>query len=232
MIGACHRAPDPDHAVPSSLDTMTALPELLADLDDEFADARRVVSRLDPDDPSWDRATPAPGWSVRDQVSHLAFFDDAGRQALVDPLTFSAEAEQAMAQSGDPMQVHLGQGRQMDGAELLGWWDRAHAGMMRELSVADPASRVPWYGPPMGVMSFVSARLMETWAHGQDIADALGSPREPTDRLRHIAHLGVRARPFSYLVRGLEVPVGRIRRRSGCPVRHRVALGDWFARTG
>ena len=89
-------------------------------------------------------------------------------------------------------------------------WDRGHAGMMRELSVADPTARVPWYGPPMGVMSFVSARLMETWAHGQDIADALGAQRAPTDRLRHVAHLGVRARPFSYLVHGLDVPPGRI----------------------
>jgi uncharacterized protein (TIGR03084 family) len=62
----------------------------------------------------------------------------------------------------------------------------------------------------MGVMSFVSARLMETWAHGHDIADALGERRVANDRLRHVAHLGVRARPFSYLVRGLEVPAGRI----------------------
>ncbi len=189
---------------------MPTLPELLQDLDDEFADARRLVSRLDSADAAWDQATPAPGWAVRDQVSHLAFFDDAGRQALVDPLGFSAEAERAMARSGDPMQEHLDKGRAMDGDELLGWWDRGHAGMMRELSVADPTARVPWYGPPMGVMSFVSARLMETWAHGQDIADALGAQRAPTDRLRHVAHLGVRARPFSYLVHGLDVPPGRI----------------------
>jgi len=62
----------------------------------------------------------------------------------------------------------------------------------------------------MGVMSFVSARLMETWAHGQDVADALGQRRVATDRLRHVAHLGVRARPFSYLARGMEIPEGRI----------------------
>jgi uncharacterized protein (TIGR03084 family) len=78
------------------------------------------------------------------------------------------------------------------------------------LATADPSHRIPWFGPPMGVLSFVSARLMETWAHGTDVADALGIARKPTDRLRHVAHLGVRARPFSYLVRGLEVPPGRI----------------------
>lgn len=189
---------------------MTTLSELLHDLEDEFADAHRLVDRLEPDDPAWDLATPAPGWAVRDQVSHLAFFDDAGRQVMVEPLVFSAEAERAMAQPGDPMQVHLDRGRAMSGGELLDWWDRAHAGMVHQLSVTDPSSRIPWYGPPMGVMSFVSARLMETWAHGQDIADAMGSQRVPTDRLRHVAHLGVRARPFSYLVRGLEVPAGPI----------------------
>ena len=70
----------------------------------------------------------------------------------------------------------------------------------------DPAARVPWYGPPMGARSFVTARLMETWAHGQDVVDALGVERRPTDRLRHVAHIGVRARPFSYVVHGLDVP--------------------------
>jgi uncharacterized protein (TIGR03084 family) len=62
----------------------------------------------------------------------------------------------------------------------------------------------------MGTLSFISARLMETWAHGQDLADALDGTLVPTDRLRHIAHLGVRSRPFSYSVRGLDVPAGRI----------------------
>jgi len=62
----------------------------------------------------------------------------------------------------------------------------------------------------MGAMSFVSARLMETWAHGQDVADALGVIRIATNRLRHIAHLGVRARPFSYVVRGLTMPTDQV----------------------
>lgn len=67
-------------------------------------------------------------------------------------------------------------------------------------------ARIPWFGPPMGALSFVSARLMETWAHGQDVADALGVTRPPTARLRHVAQLGVRARPFSFLVHGEEPP--------------------------
>jgi uncharacterized protein (TIGR03084 family) len=189
---------------------MATLDELLDDLDDEYADARRLVARLGPGDPGWDVATPAQGWAVRDQISHLAFFDEAGRMAMVEPELFSQEAERAMARPGDPMQEHLDRGRAMDGAELLDWWDRSHQGMMRSFSSADPSLRVPWYGPPMSVLSFVSARLMETWAHGQDVADALDERRVPTDRLRHVAHVGVRARPFSYLIRGKDVPDGRI----------------------
>lgn len=189
---------------------MPDLSELLADLDAEYVETHNLVEGLAADDPRWDRPTPAAGWAVRDQISHLAFFDDAGRRAVEEPAGFAREAESAMAQAGDPMEPHLTRGRSMRGDQLLAWWDEAHAGMTRALSGADASLRLPWYGPPMGVLSFVSARLMETWAHGQDVADALDVEHRATDRLRHVAHLGVRARPFSYAVRGREVPPGRI----------------------
>ncbi len=185
---------------------MPSLSELLDDLEDEFADVRSLVAALGADDSGWDLATPADGWVVRDQVSHLAFFDDAGRTAMVDPELFAEDAERAMNRTGDPMQEHLSRGRAMDGEDLVAWWDSAHHGMVAALADAEPSARVPWYGPAMGVRSFVSARLMETWAHGHDIADTLGLPREPTGRLRHIAHLGVGSRPFSYLIRDRPVP--------------------------
>ena len=62
----------------------------------------------------------------------------------------------------------------------------------------------------MSAASSLTARIMETWAHTQDIADALGVTREPTDRLRHVAHIGVGARAFSYAVHG-ETPAAEIR---------------------
>src|SRR5665213_1206225 len=189
---------------------MTTLPGLLDDLDAEYAALRGVVGGLADADPRWDLATPAEGWAVRDQISHLAYFDDAGRQAMVDPGSFARSVDELLATTGDPMDVHLVRGRAMGGDELLEWWDRAHRAMVEAFSIADPSTRVPWYGPPMGTLSFISARLMETWAHGQDVCDALGVERIPTARLKHIAHLGVRARPFSYIVRGMEVPNGRI----------------------
>jgi uncharacterized protein (TIGR03084 family) len=193
-----------------NLSAMSALDQLLADLEAEYEDARGLVDALPDDASEWDLPTPAEGWAVRDQVSHLAFFDDLGRMAMVEPEVFAVKAEGIIESGRDPMQEHLVVGRSMGGDALLEWWGRAHRAMADAFAGADPSARVPWFGPPMGVMSFVSARLMETWAHGQDLADAFGRVRVASDRLRHVAHLGVRARPFSYAVRGLAVPEGRI----------------------
>jgi len=78
--------------------------------------------------------------------------------------------------------------------------------MLGALSTLDPKQRLPWYGPPMSARSFVTARLMETWAHGQDVADALEQERCATDRLRHVAHIGVTTFGWSYVNRGMTVP--------------------------
>ena len=86
------------------------------------------------------------------------------------------------------------------------------------LRARDPADRIPWITGPMSAVSFATARLMETWAHGQDVVDALGVARAPTARLRHVADLGVRTRPFSYAVNGRALPDdGRARRARRAP---------------
>jgi uncharacterized protein (TIGR03084 family) len=189
---------------------VAALDDLIGDLGAETRDLDDQIGHWGADAPEWDLPTPAAGWVIRDQISHLAFFDDAAALALTDPDAFTLFALEAAEQPDDPMAVHLARGRAMDGAELLAWWRNARTRLIQALIPIDPGARIPWFGPPMGVMSFVSARLMETWAHGQDIADALGQCRQPTERLRHVAHLGVRARPFSYQVRGRAVPPGTI----------------------
>lgn len=93
----------------------------------------------------------------------------------------------------------------------MAWLTDAETSMVAELSNRNPDDRLPWYGPPMRASSFVIARLMETWAHGQDIADALGVRREPTDRLFAVAELGIRTFSFSFRNRGLDVPDERVR---------------------
>jgi uncharacterized protein (TIGR03084 family) len=97
--------------------------------------------------------------------------------------------------------------------------------MIGVLAGLDPRARVPWYGPDMGVVSFTTARLMETWAHGQDVADGLGIAREPSDRLRHVAQIGVRALPWSFAVRGRPVPAAPVRVELTLPGGHRWTAG-------
>ena len=108
-------------------------------------------------------------------------------------------------------QATLGEFRAMTPAELLAAWRTHRATLAEAAATLADDDRVAWYGPSMGAKSFLTARLMETWAHGQDIVDAVGAHRPATDRLRHIAQLGFITRGWSYLNRGLELPAGAVR---------------------
>ncbi|HVV74932.1 MAG TPA: TIGR03084 family metal-binding protein [Mycobacteriales bacterium] len=182
---------------------MADIAGMLADLRAESDDLDAVIAGVGPDDLS--RPTPAEGWSVSDTLGHLWFFDREGRRALEDPEGFAASIEALMADPAGYMEQHVATIRGL-GDALVPSWQEERRNIIEALREIDPKTRVPWYGPPMSPMSFGTARLMETWAHGQDIADALGVQREPTDRLRHIAYLGVITRGFSYVVRGQEAP--------------------------
>ncbi len=155
------------------------------------------------------RPTPAPGWSVGDQISHLWFFDQRAMLALTDPDAFREDAAALVAGGSTEASVEVG--RALPGDELLARWRADRARLVILARGLDPKQRVPWYGPAMSARSFITARLMETWAHGQDVADAVGVQREATDRLRHVAHIGVGARPFSYLVHGRAAPEADVR---------------------
>jgi uncharacterized protein (TIGR03084 family) len=181
--------------------------DICDDLIAEHGDLLTVLDTLRISD--WEAETPAAGWAVRDQISHLWFFDQRAALALTDPEAFEADKRTlfAAAPGTDPS---VTVGREISAAELQSRWIEDAARLATIARSADPSSRVPWYGPSMAPKSFITARLMETWAHGQDIVDTVGGHRAPTDRLRHVAHIGVRARPFSYLIRGREVPVGEI----------------------
>lgn len=184
------------------------LESLLCDLEDETADLTRMLAGIGAD--AWATPTPAAGWSVGDQVGHLWFFDREARRALQDPDSFRRELEAIAADPDGYLGRHLEGGRAL-GPDLVPQFEAERGRLVEALRAADPSARVPWYGPAMSPASFATARLMETWAHGQDVADAVGVRRTPTDRLRHVCHLGVRTRGFSYAVRGEplpDVPVG------------------------
>ncbi len=181
---------------------MTAL---AADVAAETAVTRALLTALD--EAGWHTATPAEGWTIADQITHLAYFDEAAVRSAAHPDDFLADLAdtEAAAAQVDPDAV-AARYRDRTGAQVLAWFDQARAELLATFTTLDPAVRLPWFGPAMSAASSLTARFMETWAHTQDIADALGVTREPTDRLRHVAHIGVGARAFSYASHGRSLP--------------------------
>jgi uncharacterized protein (TIGR03084 family) len=183
---------------------VTDLANVVRDLGAEHRVLDEMVAGLAPE--TWSTPTPAEGWTVADQVTHIAHYDDRARVALTDADEFARLLEQDFGSGVIDMDAHLETGRAMAPEQLLDWSRTAHSGALRALSRADPTTRVPWYGPPMSVRSFAAARLMETWAHGRDVADGLGVTQAATARLRHVADLGIRTRAWAYQVHGREAP--------------------------
>ena len=186
---------------------MSKLDEIITDLAAEQAALEAIIADL-PDD-AWERPTHAPGWAVRDQVAHLAYFDEQAALAMRDPDAFRAEAERLQSVKGDP--PYIAKGRAMTPAQVLGWWREASAALIAGAKQAPEEGRMPWYGPDMAPVSFLTARLMETWSHGLDVEDVIDAKRPLTDRLRHVAFISYRARPYSYAVRGMEMPKAEVR---------------------
>ena len=93
---------------------------------------------------------------------------------------------------------YLGRGRAMSPAELRAWWRAAGEKLVAAARTVDAKARLPWYGPEMGAVSHVTARLMETWSHGLDVVDVVdagGPTRTGCGTSRSSA---CRTRPFSY----------------------------------
>ncbi len=188
---------------------MTAMAdlELLGDLRDEQDALDAVVAGIS--DADWDTTTPSPGWTVRDQIGHLTYFDGSATVAITAPDEFNASLDELLNGDGtlDDATLH----RHLSAGDLLETWRSNRRALLEAAATLDERDRVPWYGPSMGAKSFVTARLMETWAHGQDVVDALGASRPVTDRLAHIVRLGFITRGWTYMNRGEDLPVGDIR---------------------
>ena len=198
----------------------TDIATLCDDLLAETSDLERLVSDLDTS--GWATPTPAEGWDVKDQVGHLAYFDDRARESMTDRDAFVAHRDETLAHP-DFADRMAADSRRFDGPDTLSWFRGASAALVEVARRTDPSARVPWYGPDMSAASSITARIMETWAHGQDVADALGGHRAPTDRLRHVAFIGARALPNSYQARGRPVPDAPVR------VELRAPSGDLWA---
>jgi uncharacterized protein (TIGR03084 family) len=186
-----------------------SMEQLLDDLVAETRVLQSLVAALD--DEGISAITPAAGWSIRDQLTHLAYFDEAATRAATDPEGFRRDAAELTAGGLDFPDKIAAEHAGLTADATRAWQHRARTALMATFRGLDPKARLPWYGPDMSALSSVTARLMETWAHGQDVADALGERREPTDRLRHIAHLGVQTAGFSFVLNGRPVPTTSVR---------------------
>ena len=157
----------------------------------------------------WHRLTDFYDWRVWDEIAHLHYSDRTALQSVTDPAAFTAgipELAKAFAAGKKIREMGHEAFGHLDGPALLASWRDCFESLAAALLETDPSARLPWYGPSMGVRSFISARLMETWARGQDIWDLLQRPRGGTARLRAIAHLGVTTFGWTFANRKLPVP--------------------------
>lgn len=186
--------------------------EVTADLQAEQEALDAVVAALSAEQLA--QPTPSPRWTVADQIAHLTYFDGTATLAVTDPEAFTASIHALLeaAVGGDEAldEFTLGRWRHLPPDELIAAW-RANRALLGEAAgTLANDTRVAWYGPSMGSKSFLTARLMEVWAHGQDIVDAVGANRPATDRLRHIAQLGYITRTWSYINRQMDPPEGDV----------------------
>jgi uncharacterized protein (TIGR03084 family) len=177
---------------------------VLADLTAETAELDALVAGLSDDE--WGRPTPAEGWTIAHQIAHLAWTDDIATLATADAAAFGAALRAALSEFDGYVDRAAAERAAQPPGELLASWRAGRRALAEALGAAPAGTRLPWFGPPMSPTSMATARLMETWAHGQDVADALDAQRPITDRIRHIAHIGVRTRDFAYLVRDKQPP--------------------------
>ncbi|MFH8382454.1 TIGR03084 family metal-binding protein [Kitasatospora sp. NPDC018058] len=200
---------------------------LLADLRAESAVVDGLVAGTAAE--NWARPTPAEGWTIAHQIAHLAWTDDWTVLAARDPERFTASLggrfTELLASGADPVEEGAREGAAAEPTELLARWRAGREEALAALTAAPADVRLPWFGPPMKPASMATARLMETWAHGQDVADALGATREPTARLRHIAHLGLRTLGFAFAAHGLPAPEQPVRLELTAPDGGLWALG-------
>jgi uncharacterized protein (TIGR03084 family) len=193
---------------------MTLLDDLLDDLQVEGDLLWNTVAGLDDD--GWATPTPAPRWSIATQVAHLLWTDEvavlaAGARTPEGKQAWDAVVLQAL---GDPLGFVDAQAvevARLAPPALLARWGKAREALPRALREHPADDRMPWFGPPMSPTSMATARLMETWAHALDVHDALGTAPERSDRVRPVAHLGVRTRDFAFTVHELQPPAEEFR---------------------
>jgi uncharacterized protein (TIGR03084 family) len=188
--------------------------KLLASIvDDLRAEARALDALLTTLDPGgWLTPTPAAGWDIRDSVAHLAVGDELALECVVEdrvPVVMQQGIEAVVAGEAAAHAFErtlVDRGRALEPSAVHHWWRKGNADLCTAVARVDPSHRLPWGPNQLSPASFVSARVMETWAHGLDCFDAVGAEPPYTDRLRHVADLSLRALPYAFMIHGADGP--------------------------
>ena len=176
---------------------------------DDFLEESEALHELlkDLDEPDFDRATEFKGWTLNNVIRHLHVWNLAADLSLTDEAGFDAfYAQVGKNNSGGLPAFEEKYLEGLSGQELLGTWQASFRTVADHFRSADPSQRVKWAGPSMSARSSITARLMETWAHGQEVYDELGVKRRNADRIRNIVVLGNNTYGWTYAVRGEEPP--------------------------
>jgi uncharacterized protein (TIGR03084 family) len=169
--------------------------------------ARLVELLADLPEPLWRTPTGVEGWVVADHVAHLALLDEAVTLARTAPRRFATHARARRGRRGAAdLDVRV-----RTGPELLARLAGTQDALARAFRDTDPGRRLPWYGADRDVAdrdvaTALTALLTETWAHGGDVAEALGAPWPATDRLWPVADLGIRGLGGCFEALGRPVP--------------------------
>jgi uncharacterized protein (TIGR03084 family) len=182
---------------------------VVADLRAESDDLDAIVADLPAQ--RWAEATPADGWTIAHQIAHLLWTDRVALTSVTDEAGFAAVLAEAAKDPTGFVDAGAEELATLTPADLLADWRQTRGRLHDELLAVADGRKLPWFGPPMSAPSMATARLMETWAHGLDVADALQVKRPATARLRSIAHIGVRTRDFAFSINGLTPPAEAFR---------------------
>ena len=177
---------------------------IVADLRAESDDLDALVAALPAD--AWATPTPAPRWTIAHQIAHLLWTDRVALTAVTDETGFADVLSGAAADPAGFVDAGADELATTPPADLLADWRVNRRQLHAALLTVPDGRKLPWFGPAMSAASMATARLMETWAHGLDVADALGVERVATGRLRSIAHIGVRTRDYAFIVNDLAPP--------------------------
>ena len=178
--------------------------------DDFLAESLSLSAILEPlSDAGFARKTLFKGWTIDDVLGHLHMFNHAAEVTLRSGDAFDAffaPIAAEMQKGRTLVEIQEGWLDGLSGRRLFEAWREGSETLAASYGEADPKQRVKWAGPDMSAISSITARQMETWAHGQEVFDVLGHAREDADRIRNIAHLGVSTFGWSFVNRGEEAP--------------------------